>query len=1642
MCGPRSWSIESDIDSLERETCGDFEATAGARTRAQRSSEDFDSLFHALQTLTARSGRCSSTPVVHHPDVDRVRLVADLHEDFDVRSTMFEAIGERLLHDAIGAGVDGGGELGSMADLLARHDKAACDVAVDEFFQFAEPRCRTALIGGVSAEDAEHLAHLAQGLSARLLDLVQRRGRAVWVLRQDPSSCTRLHDDDPEPVGDHVVKFAGDAVAFTLQQGLIGGRLMEFGHLRSPLDLEDVGLPSFGVHTQDKRREGSEDDKRENIEGRLANQNAGQRHQREGCGGETGRNASVGSGPVDDCGVDENGSGDHEVGEPEQPDENDRGGSERHGGDGKEASHRDADRRGHDQRPLQRMVGARHDGDFGPRARHSKSHSNRYAGERSGEESVGEQRALLEEPEQARHVSSLVWTARGMAASVGSGSHSVHPSQGGPCGPVLILGDDGPTGSPRGDSPGLSPEGRSRLAPMLCSSCGSALTSGARFCSNCGTPQASSDEERRIVTVVFADIVGFTGLAEALDPEDVKHLIDRCVERLASDIVSFGGVVDKVLGDAIVALFGAPIAHEDDAERAVRASLRMQQSVSALANETGQELRLRIGVNTGEVLVGMSSAGGDYTAMGDVMNIASRLEALAEPGQVVVGHATHQATQEAISYRPLGQVEARGREATVEAWVALSAVRPPGARTRRTTAFAGRERELALIASQARLATETSLAQATTIVGEAGMGKTRLAEEAAAMLASTWNARILEGRAVPYGEANVWWPIAEVLRHAFGLSIETSADDARSALLGGLSIHLDPRHSADIPRFTTGLMHALGYATPLRGGDRERNRSEVTLALVSILEAEVKQRPVVLVLSDVHWAADAVWDLLSHLLHELARTPLIVLMTAKGHDTMHPLEGRHGSLVLPLGPLDPEASRAMVEQLGLDLPDDVMRQLVERSGGNPFFLEELAGLVASRQESGNESEVVAALSSGRIESLPDNLRGIIAARLDAIDPAHRTVLESAAILGNTGPIDGLATMLAATEDMHDITPALADLVDRDLITINGPRYSFRSDMVRDVAYGTLTKTNRALGHHGIATYLDNMADEDVRNSRVVAIADHYRSAAELVIELNSVPGVDRATVVAKALHWLAEAGERALEAGVPTEAGIWFSHGLDLASDDATRTRFLFGRARARSEIHDLAGARSDLDRLDQIVIGDPVLAANALLIRGEIDRKSGNHHAAASRLREAADRLEALGQPGRQALALRLLGITEMTRGDHQLARQALEASRAVASAAGDIAAEAWALQSLGWYAFQSGSVGDARVLVDEAVKMFTQLEDRAGLAWARGLEAWVAFHTGDSERARELIGQVLPETQRRGDPWAETIMLVLASSLELWSGNAEGARALSQEAHATALRADDLSLRVQAMAVEGRSLVSVGRVAEGSALLEQAFALVDRAGDLDSRRLAVVTITASAARLGEAERAIRWAARFDGVHEGENLLGESDLAVSLALALLQRGAVDEAASQLNWIGIDGTSPAGQGLAGAEDRTDAFALAVGSIVAAAVGDTQLAARRAHSVLTGPSTYLDQLMALGTQAALAHQRGDRAECQSLIDDARALLVTTDDRVSPLLVDMIAGVCGLGSLLHAEVRLRGIGVDPAGWRQAWSLAAEPGNVRAD
>ena len=381
---------------------------------------------------------------------------------------------------------------------------------------------------------------------------------------------------------------------------------------------------------------------------------------------------------------------------------------------------------------------------------------------------------------------------------------------------------------------------------MTCPSCGTTVPADAKFCFSCGHALVSRPDERRFATVLFADLVGFTAFSESADPEHVKQLVDTCFEALGADVTAYGGQVDKIVGDALVALFGAPIAHEDDAERAVRCALQMQHTISTMRDHHDLVVEMRIGVNTGEVLVGALRAGGDYTAMGDVVNTASRLQTAAVPGTVVVGSTTHAATLHAVRYESLGSLTVKGREESVDAWCAIEALARPGQSRRRLRApLVGRDAESTLLRGIVDAALAREHAQLILLTGDAGVGKSRLAEEVACHAETERGAIVLKGQCVPYGE-DVWWPIAETIRAICDVPVDASHDDAKTRVCASVA-HSMGRAEDDneVARVASGLLYLLGFQDELHDVDptRPRGRAAIRTSVVRLSREQEAARP-------------------------------------------------------------------------------------------------------------------------------------------------------------------------------------------------------------------------------------------------------------------------------------------------------------------------------------------------------------------------------------------------------------------------------------------------------------------------------------------------------------------------------------------------------------------------------------------------------------------------------------------------------------------------------------------------------------------------------------------------------------------------------------------------------------------------------
>src|SRR5215210_2365147 len=542
-----------------------------------------------------------------------------------------------------------------------------------------------------------------------------------------------------------------------------------------------------------------------------------------------------------------------------------------------------------------------------------------------------------------------------------------------------------------------------------CPNCGTPAPPEARFCMNCGaaldgsgspaspSPPATAEssippEERRQVTVLFADLSGYTAFAERLDPEAVKSMVDRALLRLGEEVKRYGGTVDKYIGDNVMAIFGAPVAHEDDEERAVRAGLGMQDAMSEVnaGLPAGAHFALRVGVNTGEVLAG--AVGDAYTVVGDTVHVASRLQGPARPGSVTVGERTMRATDAAVEYETLEPLDLKGKAEPVPAWEAVGLIAEHAVRRvspASESPLVGRQQELDALDSLDERVVREGTSHLVTVVGEAGVGKSRLLREFERRLAQhPSQPTVRTGRCLPYGSGIVFWALGEVLRAECAIVESDMSDQAWQKLrsyvadlMGKASRHSD-REAALIGRL-------LGVDVPAElvpeEDNPERMREVFLAALRRGIEAIATRRPFVIAFEDIHWADDGMLDAIEHLA-QWVRAPLMPVCLARDELLDRRPSwggGRRSATQLMLSPLSDEHSRALVPE-----GTEVVPAVAERSGGNPLFAEEMARRITEE---------------GTIEAaeLPDTVQAVLAARLDSLEPFERRLVQQASVVGRT-----------------------------------------------------------------------------------------------------------------------------------------------------------------------------------------------------------------------------------------------------------------------------------------------------------------------------------------------------------------------------------------------------------------------------------------------------------------------------------------------------------------------------------------------------------------------------------------------------------------------------------------------------------------
>ena len=689
--------------------------------------------------------------------------------------------------------------------------------------------------------------------------------------------------------------------------------------------------------------------------------------------------------------------------------------------------------------------------------------------------------------------------------------------------------------------------------------------------------------ERKVVTVLFADLVGFTARAEQLDPEDVEAILRPYHERLRGELERFGGTVEKFIGDAVMALFGAPVAHEDDPERAVRAALAIRD----WAREE-DAVQVRIAVNTGEALISLDARpeAGEGMAAGDVVNTTARLQSAAPVNGVIVGETTYRATQPVIDYQDADAVEAKGKAEPLRVWEAIeprSRVETEAVST--LAPLIGRERELdQLVDALTRTRREHS-PQLVTLVGVPGIGKSRVVSELFAVVDADpeiifWR----HGRSLPYGDGVTFWAVAEMVKAQAGILETDTAEQARAKLRSTLDELVD---ESERDRLEVNLRPLVGLAGEAEtGGDR---RAESFSAWRRFFEALADRRPLVLIFEDLHWADDDLLDFVDELADWVEGVPLLVLCTARPEllDRRPGWGGgKRNAVTVSLAPLGEDETARLIAQLlnRSVLPAETQAALLARAGGNPLYAEQFVRMFAER---GDKLE------------LPETVQGIIAARLDSLDVEGKSLLQNAAVLGKVFWVGALASISAvSTEELDE---QLRPLVRREFVrrgrrsSVAGEtEYEFGHVLVRDVAYGQIPRAERVTKHRRAAEWIESLS-RDRSEDRAEMLAHHYLAA----LEFARAAGLDLTDVADAARAALHEAAERAATLGSYLQSIRLYDAALDLWPDDDPERMVV--ALRREHAVYDY-GEFSDLAALDSLAkalaaAGMTELAAEAEMI-------------------------------------------------------------------------------------------------------------------------------------------------------------------------------------------------------------------------------------------------------------------------------------------------------------------------------------------------------------------------------------------------------------------------------------------------------------
>ena len=1011
---------------------------------------------------------------------------------------------------------------------------------------------------------------------------------------------------------------------------------------------------------------------------------------------------------------------------------------------------------------------------------------------------------------------------------------------------------------------------------MICSSCGRENDAEARFCDACGAPldaRRGDAETRRVVTIVFTDVAGSTALGEQLDPESLRRVMWRYFDTMQGTLERHGGTVEKFIGDAIVAVFGVPAVHEDDALRAVRAAFEMSEALERvnedLAREYGVRIVTRTGVNTGDVIVG-DTVTDQKLATGDAVNIAARLEQAAPPGEVLLGEATYRLVVDAVVVEPAPPVEAKGKSRPLAAWRLLG-LRPdtPAFARPIATPFVGRDREVDELRRAFDTAVRESSCRLATIVGPPGIGKSRLARELVHSLEK--EARVVVGRCVAYGEGITYLPLGEVVHEVAGAEPERELARLLTNVERG-------------PVATRLIMSAIGAS------DEPGSPEETAWAFRRLFETLALSRPLVVVVDDIHWAEPALLDLLEYVLGFSSGSPVMLLCLARPDlfDARPSWAApRPSTTLVSLSPLSDSESEDLIGGLIHDgvVAAGLRDRIVSAAEGNPLFVEQMLAMLADDPDSADAS-------------VPATIHALLAARIDRLEPAERAVLQRGSVEGRLFHRGAVAELLQShgAEGLGGVLLALTrkELLRPDRSLYEGDDgFRFNHVLIRDVAYSSIPKEVRADLHERLASWLEARAGALVTGQEEI-VGYHLEQAYLTHAELGRVRAEPRAVAV-KGGRLLGRAGRRALDrAEFGTAASLLERACRLLTVEPSERAALLCDLGRALRGTGALDAADADLAEAIEAATrhGDEATKLRAELEGAHIAFMRGPVEPEALRViaRRAIAVFEPMGSDADLADAWDVMGIAELAARNRGAQLVALQRGRSHALASGDTRRQIESWNELG------GAMLFGRTPVDE-VLVFLDEE----LAWARerGLAAveadallggpYLYSRLGRFDEARECLERSKAICRELGIAYGLAEAHMAGAELEMLVGDAEAAERELRDAIRLAL---DMGAAYYVALYRTRLahvLVALGR--DDDALAELGLA-GDVFGEAPKWRAARARVLANRGEMEEAVALAREA--VDSLAGTDDITARAEILVDLAEVLRAHGDLAGAGAAL----------------------------------------------------------------------------------------------------------------------------------------------------